>query len=112
MKLDESVWSLIPDFSGQLSAAMDRAGMSAREVAEALQQLGFGTSRNQINRLVAGELDRTTGQRRRSNPTLILLAGLTEVLEVPPAWWFERSPEVLAAQMERFYSERSRKRTS
>ena len=106
MKLEDQVWELLPNFSDQLTTAMNRAGLSAGQVAHQLQDLGFATTRSQVNRLMTGELDRRTGIRRRPNPTLVLLAGLTKVLDVPASWWFERSPQALADELDRFYSRR------
>lgn len=82
MNVTAAGWDLVPDFSARLQRAMDYSGMDAGKVAERLQGLGIHTQKQQIHRLVKGHPDRPT------NPTLIMIAGLAHVCEVPVEWFF------------------------
>lgn len=82
MNVTEDGWRLVPDFSARLQRAMDYSGLSAVEVAARLGDLGIQTQKQQIHRLVKGHPDRPT------NPTLVMIAGLARVCEVPVEWFF------------------------
>lgn len=62
---------------------MDYAGLtSARAVSDALAAIGLHTSPQHVHRLMRG----TEG--RHTNPTLVLIAGLAQVCNVPAQWFF------------------------
>lgn len=105
MKINDKAWDLLPDFGERLGAAMDAARMDPQEVRRGLAELGIVLSRNHIYNLKSGV---------RPNPSRILLAGLAEVLDVSPAWFFSTDDVTTTAEptdavrmRERFYSERS-----
>lgn len=86
----------MPDFSRQLQAAMDYAGLTAHTTSAALSRLGLRTSEQHVRRLLRG-----TGPNSRANPTLLLIAGLAQVCGVPAQWFFGRGDD-LPAMLERY----------
>lgn len=93
MRIDDSAYARLPDFSTRLQAAMDHAGLTPRQVADGLREWGLGTNPAHVHRLLKGETTSADdGIRRRANPTLILVAALAEVCQVPVTWFFDNRP--------------------
>lgn len=80
---------MVPDFTVRLQAAMDYAGLDAKQVAGRLTKLGIRSRTQQVNRCLKGDLDPATGQRKRVNPTFVLIGGLAKVCQVSAAWFFD-----------------------
>lgn len=89
MKISSEGWGLVPNFADRLSAAMDYAGLTNRQLSDHMNDLGLlGMNANHIHRILKGRADQNVEGEHHPNPTFIVIAAMARSCGVSVEWFF------------------------